>query len=165
MLHRIRGGLARARIAFCLLGTAAWVAATGACGQVADPTKVLPKDKTLPAPLGAIVSMTHDVKPFGKTKDGQEVTVHTLTNLKGMRVKLISYGATLISVETPDRDGKNANVTLSFPNLDGYLQRHPYFGSTVGRYAQSDRRTASSRWTARRTRWRRTTGRIICTAA
>ena len=78
--------------------------------------------------------MTHEVKPFGKTNDGQEVKVHTLTNLKGMRLKLIDYGATLISVETPDRNGKNANITLSFPSLDGYLQRHPYFGSTVGRY-------------------------------
>jgi aldose 1-epimerase len=88
-----------------------------------------------PTTIGAIATMTHEVKPFGTTKDGQEVTVHTLTNLKGMRVKLISYGATLISVETPDRDGKNANITLSFPSLEGYLQRHPYFGSTVGRYA------------------------------
>src|SRR5262245_65772657 len=78
---------------------------------------------------GLLVTMTHDVKPFGKTNDGQEVKVHTLTNLKGMRVKLIDYGATLISVETPDKNGKMANVTLGFPNIDGYLQRHPYLGS------------------------------------
>jgi len=83
---------------------------------------------------GVLTTMTHDVRPFGKTNDGQEVKVHTLTNLKGMRVRLIDYGATLTSVETPDRSGKNANVTLSFPSLAGYLQRHPYFGSTVGRY-------------------------------
>jgi aldose 1-epimerase len=135
MTHRIRDWLPRTRFAVCLPVAAAWLAAHALFAQVADPTKVLPKDKALPAPLGVIVSMTHDVKPFGKTKDDQDVTVHTLTNLKGMKVKLISYGATLISVETPDRDGKNANVTLSFPNLDGYLQRHPYFGSSVGRYA------------------------------
>jgi aldose 1-epimerase len=47
----------------------------------------------------------------------------------------MDYGATLIGVETPDRAGKNANITLGFPTLTGYLQRHPYFGSTVGRYA------------------------------
>ena len=35
---------------------------------------------------------------------------------------------------SPDRAGKNANITLGFPSLDGYLQRHPFFGSTVGRY-------------------------------
>jgi aldose 1-epimerase len=83
---------------------------------------------------GLLTTMTHEVKPFGKTKDGQEVKVHTLTNLKGLRVRLIDYGATLIGVEAPDRNGKNANITLGFPSLDGYLQRHPYFGSTVGRY-------------------------------
>src|SRR6059058_453039 len=77
--------------------------------------------------LGAIASMKHDVQPFGKTKEGQDVKVHTLTNLHGLRVKLIDYGATLISVETPDRAGKTVNVTLGFPLLDGYLQRHPFF--------------------------------------
>jgi aldose 1-epimerase len=97
-----------------------------------DPPRVL---KPLAPAQGVIVSMTHDVKPLGKTSDGQEVKAHTLINLKGMRVKLIDYGATLISVEVPDRDGKLANVTLGFPTLEGYLQRHPFFGSTVGRYA------------------------------
>src|SRR5262249_29324997 len=85
--------------------------------------------------LGAIASMKHDVQPFGKTHDGHEVKLHPLTNLHGMRIKLIDYGATLISVETPDRSGKTTNITLGFPTLDGYLQRHPFFGSTVGRYA------------------------------
>jgi hypothetical protein len=82
-----------------------------------------------------IAAMSHETQPFGKTKDGQEVTLHTLTNRHGVTVKLIDYGATVISVETPDRDGKTANITLSFPALEGYLQRHPFFGSTVGRYA------------------------------
>lgn len=105
--------------------------------QAPDPAKISQAGKVgekLVQPQGVIVSMTHDVKPFGKTREGQDVTLHTLTNVKGMRVKLINYGATVISVEVPDRSGKNANVTLGFPNLDGYLQRHPFFGSTVGRY-------------------------------
>lgn len=101
-------------------------------GTIVGPGRGL--DQAAPV-IGTIASMTHDIQPFGKTGDGQEVALHTLTNRKGMRVKLINYGATVISVETPDRDGKNANITLSFPTLDGYLQRHPFFGSTVGRYA------------------------------
>jgi aldose 1-epimerase len=88
-----------------------------------------------PAETGVIATMKHEIQPFGKTADGREVKVHILTNLKGVTAKIIDYGATLISMETPDKNGKNANITLSFPNLDGYLQRHPYFGSTVGRYA------------------------------
>ncbi|MEX2175407.1 MAG: aldose epimerase family protein [Pirellulaceae bacterium] len=79
--------------------------------------------------------MTLDKKPFGKTKDGQEVTLFTLTNITGMQVRLIDYGATVIGVETPDKHAKSANITLGFPSLAGYLERHPYFGSTVGRYA------------------------------
>ena len=47
---------------------------------------------------------------------------------------MIDYGAIVVSVETPDRDGKLENITLGFSNLEGYLQRHPYFGATVGRY-------------------------------
>ena len=116
------------RIAGSILALAGMLAASRLDGQVGEPGKVKPVE------IGAILSMKHDVQPFGKTSDGQEVKVHTLTNLNGIRVRLIDYGATLISVETPDRAGKNANITLSFKTLDGYLQRHPFFGSTVGRY-------------------------------
>jgi len=116
-----------ARIAVSLLFAAA--AGQGLAAQAeAEAKRILQPD---PA---TIATMTHEVKSYGKTKDGQEVKVHTLTNLKGMRVRLIDYGATLIGVETPDKSGKAANITLGFPALDGYLQRHPYFGSTVGRY-------------------------------
>jgi aldose 1-epimerase len=40
----------------------------------------------------------------------------------------------VVGLETPDKDGKLANIQLSFPKLEGYLERHPYFGSTIGRY-------------------------------
>jgi aldose 1-epimerase len=106
--------------------------------EVLDPPNVTSRARqilgTIRDGTARIQTMTHDVKPFGKTADGQAVSVHTLANTNGLRVRLIDYGATLISVETPDRNGKNANITLGFPSLEGYLQRHPYFGSTVGRY-------------------------------
>jgi aldose 1-epimerase len=79
-------------------------------------------------------TMSIDKTSFGKTKDGQAVTLFTLHNSHGLIVKLMDYGAIVVSVETPDKNGKLANVTLGFPTLEGYLQRHPYFGSTVGRY-------------------------------
>jgi aldose 1-epimerase len=71
---------------------------------------------------------------FGKTKDGAEVSLFTCTNKNGLVLKVMTYGATVVSIETPDKAGKLANIQLGFPTLDGYLQRHPYFGSTVGRY-------------------------------
>src|SRR5262249_39664451 len=98
--------------------------------QDVDPD--LAKKRALQSELGAIASMKHETETFGKTADGHEVKVHKLTNLKGLRVRLIDYGATLISVEAPDKSGKNANITLGFPTLDGYLQRHPFFGSIAG---------------------------------
>ena len=91
--------------------------------------KLVQPETTLLAPMS-----TTEQKPFGKTKDGKEVSVFTLTNGHGVKVRLIDYGATLISVETPDKAGKTANITLGFPTLVGYLERHPFFGSTVGRY-------------------------------
>ncbi|MCE9529003.1 MAG: galactose mutarotase [Planctomycetales bacterium] len=71
---------------------------------------------------------------FGKTKDGIEVSLFTCTNANGLVMKVMTYGATVVSMETPDKAGKLANIQLGFPTLEGYLQRHPYFGSTVGRY-------------------------------
>jgi aldose 1-epimerase len=71
---------------------------------------------------------------FGKTKDGQEIDLYTCTNANGLVMKMTNYGAIMVSMETPDREGEFKNITLGFSNLDGYLERHPYFGSTVGRF-------------------------------
>ncbi|MEO6788796.1 MAG: aldose epimerase family protein, partial [Chthoniobacteraceae bacterium] len=72
---------------------------------------------------------------FGKTKDGETVEIFTLTNSHGLKACVMSWGATLVSMEVPDRSGKFANVTLGFDSLDGYLGTHPYFGAIAGRYA------------------------------
>jgi aldose 1-epimerase len=80
-------------------------------------------------------AMSINTESFGKTPDGQEVNLYTLTNTNGIRARIITYGAILVSLEVPDRDGKLADITLGYDTLDGYLTRHPYFGSTVGRYA------------------------------
>lgn len=79
--------------------------------------------------------MTMETSNFGRTGSGQDVTLYTLRNSHGVTVKLIDYGAIIVSVETPDRNGHVTNITLGFPDLAGYLGRHPYFGATVGRYA------------------------------
>ena len=79
-------------------------------------------------------AMSIQKSSFGKTKDGTEVSLVTCTNTSGLVMKVMTYGATVVSMETPDKAGKLANIQLGFPTLEGYLQRHPYFGSTVGRY-------------------------------
>ena len=80
-------------------------------------------------------AMSIDTESFGKTPDGQRVDLYTLTNINGIKAKITNYGATLVSLEVPDKNGKLADITLGYDKIDGYLPRHPYFGSTVGRYA------------------------------
>lgn len=82
--------------------------------------------------------------PFGSTEDAVAVDLYTCTNANGLVLKMTNYGAIVVSLDVPDRDGNLANVNLGFPTLDGYLARHPYFGSTVGRYCN---RIAKGRFT------------------
>jgi aldose 1-epimerase len=79
-------------------------------------------------------SPTITKEPFGSTAEGP-VDLYTLTNSRGMEVKIMTYGGIIQSVRVPDRHGDRANVTLGFDNLDDYVQRSPYFGSITGRYA------------------------------
>ena len=71
---------------------------------------------------------------FGKLADGKEVTVYTLKNAKGMTAKIIDYGATVVSLTAPDRNGKYEDVVLGYDNIEGYVKGTTYFGGIVGRY-------------------------------
>ncbi|MGA5351246.1 aldose epimerase family protein [Streptomyces sp. LPB2020-019-1HS] len=72
---------------------------------------------------------------FGTLADGTSVHRWTLERA-GVRVRVLSYGGIVQSVETPDRDGRPANVVLGFDDLDGYLAHpEPYLGALIGRYA------------------------------
>jgi len=73
--------------------------------------------------------------PFGQTETGEAVTIYTLTNAHGLRARVMEYGAILVSLEVPGRNGKLDDVVLGFDALEPYLKGHPLFGSTVGRYA------------------------------
>jgi aldose 1-epimerase len=73
-------------------------------------------------------------RAYGTTPDGKAVDLYVLQN-GHLTVKIMTYGATITSIETPDRDGKVDDVVLGFDDLAGYLGKHPYFGSTVGRVA------------------------------
>jgi aldose 1-epimerase len=72
---------------------------------------------------------------FGKLPDGTAVEAYVLQNSHGLRAKVITYGALLTEMHVPDRKGRLGDITLGFDNLQQYLDGHPYFGATVGRYA------------------------------
>jgi aldose 1-epimerase len=74
-------------------------------------------------------------KPFGKTADGTEVDLYTLTNKHGMVAKIMTYGGIVTELHVPDRHGKLADVCLGFDNLEAYLAGHPHFGAITGRVA------------------------------
>jgi aldose 1-epimerase len=81
---------------------------------------------------------------FGTLSDGTPVHRWTLERA-GVRVRVLSYGGIVQSLEVPDREGRTANVVLGFAALDGYLAHPgPYLGALIGRYAN---RIAGGRFT------------------
>ncbi|MEE4214973.1 MAG: aldose epimerase family protein [Bacteroidales bacterium] len=80
---------------------------------------------------------------FGEI-DGKKVELITLTNNRGNTVKLTNYGATLVWLEVPDREGERENITFGYETLEEYVNGDPYFGSVVGRYAN---RIANAKFT------------------
>lgn len=84
---------------------------------------------------GSKSSMNIEKKHFGSTPEGKQASIFTLKNAKGLEAKLTDYGARLVELQAPDRDGKLANVTLGFDTIEGYIAHKAYFGCTTGRYA------------------------------
>ncbi|MGF7080186.1 aldose epimerase family protein [Mucilaginibacter sp. UYCu711] len=69
------------------------------------------------------------------TAHKQEVFLFKLENSAGAFVELTNYGATLVSINVPDKEGRLGNVIIGFPTLESYLDDTCYIGSTIGRYA------------------------------
>ncbi|WP_339129178.1 aldose epimerase family protein [Streptomyces sp. f51] len=70
---------------------------------------------------------------FGRLADGTKVHRWSLEN-GGTRLKVLSYGGIVQSLEIPDRHGRYRNVALGFGDLDSYVASSPYFGALIGRY-------------------------------
>ncbi|MFE0540138.1 aldose epimerase family protein [Streptomyces sp. NPDC002387] len=70
---------------------------------------------------------------FGKLDDGTKVYRWSLQN-GGTRLKVLSYGGIIQSLEIPDRHGRYANVSLGYDNLAAYVAGTTFFGATIGRY-------------------------------
>ncbi|AHI24243.1 galactose mutarotase [Komagataeibacter xylinus] len=83
--------------------------------------------------------VTLDRAPFGTTPDGRVVERFTLANRHGMRVQVMTYGATITAIDAPDDSGHIADIVLGFPTLEGYTRDSArgglFFGATVGRVA------------------------------
>jgi aldose 1-epimerase len=83
-------------------------------------------------------------RPFGTTKDGRSITEYTLSNPGGVSTSILTWGGIVRTIFVPDRNGKVADVVLGFDDFAPYEERHPYFGTITGRFAN---RIAKGRFT------------------
>ena len=86
-------------------------------------------DDTTTVQTGGVTS-----SPFGVMAH-VPVTLYTLTNKNGVSVSIMNYGATIVKIMTPDRNGKLGDIVLGFDNFSPYIHLTTYFGATIGRYA------------------------------
>ena len=70
---------------------------------------------------------------FGRLSTGEEVDLFILKS-RDLSLGISSYGATLVSLRVPGKSGPE-DVLLGFSTLGPYTRKHPFLGSTVGRYA------------------------------
>jgi aldose 1-epimerase len=111
-------------------------------GSTSGPARAAQDARAQQSPLPRMTKI--QVEDFGKTPDGAVVKRYTLKNRNGVIAKVMDYGAILTELWVPDKNGRSANVVAGFDNLEQYLQGHPYFGATTGRYAN---RIAKGRFT------------------
>lgn len=69
---------------------------------------------------------------FGVTKTGEEIFLFTLENKNGMKAQITNYGAALVRLYVPDKDGKAEDVVLGFDTAEAYFYNPSFFGVTIG---------------------------------
>ena len=107
-----------------------------ATSQETATTTAAPADS---AATGTSTSTIPTSASFGKTVDGTDIQLITLSNAHGLKASISTYGGTLTSLLVPDKAGKLSDVILGFDNVSGYLspafrKSNPYFGALIGRY-------------------------------
>ncbi|MGL4987193.1 MAG: aldose epimerase family protein [Treponemataceae bacterium] len=71
---------------------------------------------------------------FGQLSCGSEVKLFTVKN-KDMTFSVTNFGCTITSLFVPSKNGKCEDIVLGYSTLDGYLNKGPYFGAFIGRFA------------------------------
>ncbi len=72
---------------------------------------------------------------WGMTPEGEAVVLYTMRNASGAEVRLGTYGAAVVSVVVPDRDGRMGDVALGYKHYNGYFGDPAALGKSVGRCA------------------------------
>lgn len=72
---------------------------------------------------------------YGKTEEGKDADIYTLSNSNGVVAEITNYGGVLVSLLVPDKNGDVADVVLGYGGIEGYCKKGPYFGAIIGRHA------------------------------
>ena len=75
------------------------------------------------------------VETFGSTSKKEEAVLYTLTNENGMSASITNYGAALVKLNVPDKEGNLRDVVLGYDDVTGYEKGDGSFGAPVGRNA------------------------------
>lgn len=75
------------------------------------------------------------VETFGSTSKKEEAVLYTLTNENGMSASITNYGAALVKLNVPDKEGKLRDVVLGYDDVTGYEKGGGSFGAPIGRNA------------------------------
>lgn len=84
---------------------------------------------------GGNVKQAIDPKGFEQSVEGKQVALYTLKNRNGLSMCVTNYGARIVSLMAPDKNGKMEDVVLGFDSLDNYLNLKNNYGAAIGRYA------------------------------
>lgn len=75
------------------------------------------------------------IADFQKVVDGKEISLCVLTNKTGSELVILNYGAKIVSIMVPDKNGKMTDVVTGHASIEDYLSsEEPYFGAVCGRY-------------------------------
>lgn len=69
---------------------------------------------------------------FGKTPEGQEIEIYSITNKNGVCAEVMTYGATLVNLLVPGKDGTKADINLGYDSMEPYTVNTDNFGATIG---------------------------------
>ena len=81
---------------------------------------------------------------FGKTQEGFEVTLFTLTNKNQTSIGILDYGGTVVFWKTPDKNGTLTDIVLGYDSIEAYEKQDKYLGALIGRHGN---RIAKGRFT------------------
>lgn len=74
------------------------------------------------------------VSDFGNLSTGEPTKLYTIVNRSGASMQLLDYGARIVSIKVPDRDGRLGDVVVGFGDLDNFEHKDRFIGPVIGRY-------------------------------